>query len=251
MANDANISGVREKNPTPLVYNKHENNCTFEGKTTTDVESKNKKCSTSVIYVDSEGYIRNAKVIVDPIPELNKGDINVINAVVLHRTFSATKESALSSFKSGIGAHFLIDKNGDIYQTAHLSMYVYHIGYIQARCENEKTCTSTDKEKLDEIKKQKNKKISEKFKEIHEYEILKNYPIRYPYNGDAVGIEVVAMYDDKTKKWEVPTTKQKKSVNYLVDILRNIYELSEKDVYEHDKIGHKTLGEGAGLYNPG
>jgi N-acetyl-anhydromuramyl-L-alanine amidase AmpD len=95
--------------------------------------------------VNGEGYIENAGVKRNDISELNQGKIEKINAIVLHRTNSSTKESALSSFKSGIGTHFLIDKNGDIYQTAGLSTYVYQIGFIQARCENDKACTSMDK----------------------------------------------------------------------------------------------------------
>lgn len=245
---DQNVNGNKKKNPSPLVYNKHENKCNYEGVTTDDKESQDKKCNVSVIYVNSEGYIENAGVKRNDISELNQGKIEKINAIVLHRTNSSTKESALSSFKSGIGTHFLIDKNGDIYQTAGLSTYVYQIGFIQARCENDKACTSMDKKILNKINAQKHKSYSKIFEEIHEYEILKKYPIRYPYNGDAVGIEVVAKYHKNTKTWEASTNEQKKSVNKLVDILINIYELTNEDVYEHDKIGHKTAGEGKGLY---
>ncbi|EGO8362173.1 N-acetylmuramoyl-L-alanine amidase [Escherichia coli] len=75
--------------------------------------------------------------------------------------------------------------------------------------------------------------------------------IRYPYNGDAIGIEVVCLYvsdGNKGGSWNPVTAAQKKSVNKLVDILMNIYELSEGDIYGHDKISYKTAGEGDGLY---
>ncbi len=39
---------------------------------------------------------------------------------------------------------------------------------------------------------------------------IKQYPYRYPYNMDSVGIEVIALYDKKNKKWESTTDSQKK-----------------------------------------
>jgi hypothetical protein len=33
-----------------------------------------------------------------------------------------------------------------------------------------------------------------------------------------------------------------------VDIIINIYELGDEDIYEHDKIAYKTADEGADLY---
>lgn len=53
----------------------------------------------------------------------------------------------------------------------------------------------------------------------------------------------------KNKKWESATDSQKKSIEKLVDIIKNIYELEDRDVYEHDKISYKTEGEGADLYS--
>ncbi|HBP9245193.1 TPA: hypothetical protein L6786_004866, partial [Escherichia coli] len=44
----------------------------------------------------------------------------------------------------------------------------------------------------------------------------------------------------KNKKWESATDSQKKSIEKLVDIIKNIYELEDRDVYEHDKISYKT-----------
>ncbi|ENE8524044.1 N-acetylmuramoyl-L-alanine amidase, partial [Escherichia coli] len=77
-------------------------------------------------------------------------------------------------------------------------------------------------------------------KKIHDHEKIKQYPYRYPYNMDSVGIEVIALYDKKNKKWESATDSQKKSIEKLVDIIKNIYELEDRDVYEHDKISYKT-----------
>lgn len=48
--------------------------------------------------------------------------------------------------------------------------------------------------------------------------------------------------------WNTPTQAQKDSIKNLVEILKEEYNLSDDDVYEHDKISRKTDGEGANLY---
>lgn len=53
----------------------------------------------------------------------------------------------------------------------------------------------------------------------------------------------------KIKNGSLPQTLKKKSIEKLVDIIKNIYELEDRDVYEHDKISYKTEGEGADLYS--
>lgn len=266
MADDSTTGAVRTKNPSPLVYDKEKNKeCKFEETTTTDENNKDKDCRKTVIYVDSEGYLQNAKITRNTISELNKGRIEFINAVVLHRTaLSGTAKIAFNGFKTGTGSQFIIDNDGTIYQTESLSTYTWHVGYIKPRCEDENSCTPTDVKELNDMHKiyiskkksahtkEARKKVSDEYYEsIHKYEIKKDYPIRYPYNGDAIGIEVVCLYIDKGKhagSWTPITEAQKKSINRLVDILMNIYELSEKDIYGHDKISRKTPGEGDGLY---
>ncbi|GAB7575697.1 hypothetical protein OkiPb00104_01980 [Escherichia coli] len=53
----------------------------------------------------------------------------------------------------------------------------------------------------------------------------------------------------KIKNGSLLQTLKKKSIEKLVDIIKNIYELEDRDVYEHDKISYKTEGEGADLYS--
>lgn len=47
------------------------------------------------------------------------------------------------------------------------------------------------------------------------------------------------------------SSPKKDSIKNLVEILKAEYNLSEDDIYEHDKIAYKTNGEGAGLYDYG
>lgn len=87
-------------------------------------------------------------------------------------------------------------------------------------------------------------------KAINTHENANPYPIRYPNNGDSVGIEVVGAYHEQTKTWDAPTTEQTASITKLVGILQREYGLDDHDIYKHDTISYKTQGEGDGLYLP-
>ena len=61
-----------------------------------------------------------------------------LNGIVVHQTGGATVSSTFNSYSNTAhvpnGAHFLIDKDGTIYQTASLHRMTNHIGKLQSRC---------------------------------------------------------------------------------------------------------------------
>ncbi len=160
----------------------------------------------------------------------------------MHRTAGDSAASALSAFKSGIGAHFIIDKDGAIYQTASLDKQVSHVGKIKSRCDEEGTCAVNEQKVIDAMGWAPGT--------IHDHESRKSYPDRYPLNADSVGIEVVGNYSEESKVWDAPTAEQKASIRKLTSMLKNEFSLNDKDIYQHDIISYKTKGEGAGLYVP-
>lgn len=174
------------------------------------------------------------------IPELKKGAMHKIVAIIMHRTASSNLNSTLSSFKkSGIGTHFIIDKNGEIIQCLNLSFFSYHIGKIKSKAEDSKSWTREEQKLIEKLN----------IKDKSRYEISnKKYPERYPINQESIGIEVVANYDPKTKQWDNATKEQRRSIQELIEVLKKTYNLTKKDIYEHDKISYKTEGEGANLY---
>lgn len=190
-------------------------------------------------YVDDKGYIQNAGLTFKPVTALEKGSLVSPKAAVMHRTDSSTASSTLSAFQRGLGTHFLIDKDGTIYQAASLFKQTAHVGPIKIRCLDEGTCPPSEAKKL----------IRLGPKQGHMHEKNKAYPARYPINEDSVGIEVVAKNLGGDFKWEAPTAAQSESISMLVRILKEQYELTDSDIYEHDKISRKTRGEGAGLYD--
>ena len=77
-------------------------------------------------------------------PKIEKGAMSTVHAIVVHQTGGSTADSAFGSYKNGkAAAHFLIDKDGTVYQTARVDRMCWHVGKIQSRCYSLKTC-STD-----------------------------------------------------------------------------------------------------------
>ncbi|MBI6550765.1 peptidoglycan recognition protein family protein [Xenorhabdus lircayensis] len=195
-----------------------------------------------ISYVNDDGYFKNTDIVQDEVNALEHGEMSTVNAIVLHRTGGSSMSTAISSFKStGVGTHFIIDKDGTIKQTASLKQYTYHIGKIRSKCIAENNCNSDEAKKI--------KGWGWNPKKIHDHEKLKAYPDRYPMNDDSVGIEVVAGYNTSSKSWEQATAQQSESIKKLVSLLKCNYNLDNGDIYEHDKISYKTEGEGANLYS--
>lgn len=203
------------------------------------------------LYKVSDGYIVSNKVTKNAIAALENSTLSRVNAIILHRTGGASASSAINSFSStGIGTHFIVDTDGVIKQTASLNKSTSHVGKIRSKCSVERSCNSIEAKRL--------KKIA-KVLDIHNHEVAKKYPERYPYNGDSVGIEVVGLSYDKDKKppksgddvesWDALTALQITSVACLVNNLLSIYNLTRSDIYFHEQVSYKGKLEGETVYN--
>jgi N-acetyl-anhydromuramyl-L-alanine amidase AmpD len=76
--------------------------------------------------------VRNARS-----PEIERGRrTSAITGIVVHQTDADTSASSLNSYKrpKANGAHFLIDTDGTIYQTAAIYQRTNHVGPLKARC---------------------------------------------------------------------------------------------------------------------
>ena len=75
------------------------------------------------------GIMQSDDITKQIIPEIERGELNEIVGIVLHRTAGSTTQSALSAFKERkLGTHFLVGKDGKIIQTAHLDKKTFHVG---------------------------------------------------------------------------------------------------------------------------
>jgi uncharacterized Zn-binding protein involved in type VI secretion/N-acetyl-anhydromuramyl-L-alanine amidase AmpD len=171
---------------------------------------------------------------------LEHGPLLKVNAIVLHRTGGKTAASALAAYKGGKqeGTHYLIDVDGTIYQTASLDKFTYHVGKLRSRAKEEGSIADEEKKEI-EVFDKKYKGKSGYLSKLSEFEIKKQYPKRYPYNRDSIGIEVAGEYDVVVKAFASPTEAQIRSVARLVELLKSKYGLTNKDIYHHGEISYK------------
>jgi len=101
-----------------------------------------------------------------------------------HQTNAPTLQSTFNSYQhaNANGAHFIIDKDGSIYQTASLFRITYHVGLMRSRCLITHRCEPA------ELKKAALLENAWRTKEISDREKAKTWPERFPANTDSIGI---------------------------------------------------------------
>lgn len=189
-----------------------------------------------MLFISKQGHVEAERVRLKIIASIERGPMNKVNGIVVHQTGGSTAESALSTYKKeGVnGAHFLIDKDGTIYQTASLYRVTNHVGILRSRCLEVRQCKPT------EIKKVSKMAIIRR----STYEIKKAWPDRYPWNTDSIGIEIVGMYDKKNV-YEPVNSKQAASLKWLIGGLVETFGVSMSEIYKHPQISHKNETEAA------
>ncbi|WP_010325294.1 N-acetylmuramoyl-L-alanine amidase [Marinobacterium stanieri] len=193
-------------------------------------------------YLDENGMFIAEKISLNRFPSIEHGDLSSVSAIVVHQTAAPTAKHTFNSYEAGgNGAHFLIAKNGSIYQTASVHKRCYHVGrLIKAKCLSvvELDCDSSKMDKILTLS------WSRQIKAINKHERLKNYPQRYPVNSDSIGIEIVGKHLGE-EKYEPVSKMQNASLKWLVKILYDQFGISSGDVYKHPDISYKNPGEAA------
>lgn len=194
------------------------------------------------MYIDAE------RIILKTFKNIEHGQMDAVNGVVVHQTDSTTANSNFNSYqtKGATGAHFLIDKDGTIYQTASLLKVTWHVGRMQSRCFLTKKCEPTELNKVAEL--EKSWRNSDK---IHKIEKFKKLPDRSPSNADSIGIEIVGksskVKNEKTGKmesiYEPVNDQQNDSLKWLIKELVSTLNVSMSEIYRHPEIGRKTATE--------
>ncbi|XKD93196.1 N-acetylmuramoyl-L-alanine amidase [Morganella morganii] len=166
-----------------------------------------------------------------------------VNSIVVHQTNTLAETHVFNSYShaGSNGAHFLIDKDGVIYQTASLFKVTWHVGKMKSRCVIEKKCEPS------ELTKMANLELKGKYKDISDIEKARPFPDRYPGNIDSIGIEIVGKaYDIKgktTEEYESVNPKQNTSLKWLVSELIDSMDISTSEVYRHPDVGRKNETE--------
>lgn len=188
------------------------------------------------LRIDSEGMLHDPAVILSRHANIERGELKIIKGIIVHQTGGASAKSSLDSYnaKKANGAHFLIDKDGTIYQTASLFRQTWHVGKLRSRCVAEHSCSPADLQGL---------KVFSPTRE-NKRENEKSVPERYPSNADSVGIELVGKPDAKGV-YESATPEQNMSLKWLVDKLLTAFNVSSTEVFRHPTVSRKTESEAA------
>jgi N-acetyl-anhydromuramyl-L-alanine amidase AmpD len=102
--------------------------------------------------INKDGMLIDNKVILRRFPTIEHGPLVGVHAIVVHQTDAPTAQHTFNGYNAGgNGAHFLIDKNGQIYQTASMHKRCYHVGrLIKSKCLtiNKKSCNGANMAKI-------------------------------------------------------------------------------------------------------
>ncbi|WP_211453430.1 peptidoglycan recognition protein family protein [Collimonas antrihumi] len=191
-----------------------------------------------MLSIDGEGMVLNPRIKRARSRGIEQRDMHAIHGIIVHQTGGPTAQSTFNSYKNPAanGAHFLIDKDGTIYQTASLKKQTYHVGPLKARCVLEKRCTPTEIKLL-----QTHNPTAEGRREIK-----KKVPERFPSNRDSVGIEIVGEalprgnnIPDKMKVYEAISNEQNSSLAWLVSELTLTLKISMREIFRHPDVSRK------------
>ena len=105
----------------------------------------------------NDGVLQDPRIGKTIYPMLEHGQMTDISGIVLHQTSSdyIVKTMAEYAFRpSRVGAHFLINPAGRIFQTARITQICWHVGRIKAYCKEIHSCTPADNQVLAKIQKE-------------------------------------------------------------------------------------------------
>ena len=198
-----------------------------------------------MLYITRGGLVDAERIKIKIFPNIERGKMEQVSGIVVHQTNSPTAQGTFNSYvsKGANGAHFLIDKDGMIYQTASLFRVTNHVGYLQSRCVITQKCTPTELKHAQDLEKILG--VRQRSEAIHANEKVKQWPDRYPSNADSIGIEIVGQAVGPSGKevYEPVTEPQNATLKWLIKELTETLNVSMHEVYKHPEIGRKNPSE--------
>ncbi|MDF0605766.1 N-acetylmuramoyl-L-alanine amidase [Neisseriaceae bacterium TC5R-5] len=193
-----------------------------------------------MLHITKDGHVDATRIKVKIFSKIERAKMDKVNGIVVHQTGGSSAESAFSSYSSdgASGAHFLLDLDGTIYQTASLYKRTNHVGKMQSRCIVKHVCSPTDLKAAMKATKSGSSALT-----IHE--MKKSFPDRFPSNTDSIGIEIVGYYKTINGKviYDNVKDEQNASLKWLVRELADTFKVSMQEIYKHPEIGRKTESE--------
>ena len=187
-----------------------------------------------MLVLDKDGMVQDPRVRAARQSTIERGDMAKVNGIIVHQTGGSTAASSLSSYKNAgaSGAHFLIERDGTVYQTASMYKKTWHVGKLRARCLVEQRCTPVELAALKKFNPTAENK-QEKAKQV---------PDRYPSNDDSVGIELVGKVL-ANGVYEPVTAAQNASLRWLVSEIQTTLGVAVTEVFRHPEVSRKNPSE--------
>lgn len=194
-----------------------------------------------MLIIDEQGYIINPNIMRAISHNIEKKAMTKIRGVIIHQTGGSSAQSTLNAYsrRNASGAHFLIDKDGTIYQTASVFQQTWHVGKLRARCLAEYRCFPTEFQKL--------RRMSPTAR--HRHEMKKQVPDRYPSNKDSIGIELVGQAfplkepDPDKRTYETATIHQNAWLSWLIRELTFSLGVPITEIFRHPAVSQKNVTE--------
>ncbi|MCW7538224.1 N-acetylmuramoyl-L-alanine amidase [Aquabacterium sp. A7-Y] len=193
-----------------------------------------------MLQINDKGQLQDPRVRPAISPAIERGRLERVQGIVVHQTGGPTAEATLRAYRrGGNGAHFLIEKDGTLYQTASVHKRTQHVGKLRARCLAENRCAPGEAEALREMTPT----------ERNRHEMRKPVPERYPSNGDSVGIELVGQAlpldepDPDRRTYERVTEAQNATLKWLVQGLLLHFGVPRSEVFRHPVVSQKNVTE--------
>jgi N-acetyl-anhydromuramyl-L-alanine amidase AmpD len=195
-----------------------------------------------MLNIDAQGVVRDSRVVSALRPAIERAPMLMVKGLVVHQTGGGSAQSSLDSYlrQSANGAHFLIDRDGTLYQTASIRKQTWHTGKLRSRCVLEARCSVAEQ------------RLNSTFNPSQENsrEQLKSVPDRFPSNADAIGVELVGEAlprgngtPDALKTYEPVTEAQNATLQWLIQELSNTLHFSLAEVFRHPTVSCKNPTE--------
>jgi N-acetyl-anhydromuramyl-L-alanine amidase AmpD len=195
-----------------------------------------------VLQIDNQGRVQHPRVRHAIKPNIERGAMTRVRGIIVHQTDSPTAQATLNSYSNPkvSGAHFLIDKDGAIYQTASVHKQTWHVGRLRARCLAELRCPPAE---LQALKKFNPSGESQR-------EMKKSAPDRYPANKDSIGIEIVGEALPRNvprdeRVYETVNAQQNEALKWLVHELTMTLRVAMSEIHRHPIVSYKNPTEAA------
>jgi len=193
-----------------------------------------------MLFISKQGYVDADRVNVKIFHEIERRPMDKVDGIIVHQTGGATAQSTFNSYESSgaNGAHFLIDKDGTIYQTASVHKTTNHVGKLRSKCLVTKACSPGEFKQAYSVR--------NKYAELSRLESRKKFPSRYPENSDSIGIELVGKVIAEMGNnliYEQVTEQQNDSLRWLVGELVDTLDVSIHEIYRHPDVSYKVETE--------